>query len=328
MLKLKYLFNNEELAEMVLRNWAYDRESLHLFQYYRISSNAIYPFENGGNNLLLRFAPQTEKLRSNLLAELEFISYLRERGYGVLETVPSREGSELVEAQTPWGSYYASVFKRVAGVSMDTTSLDDQTVFRYGQALGELHRLSSEYSPVQGKRWTHNEVLEWIRRVLEPFPEQTAARAETELLADYFGTIPVTLANYGLIHYDFELDNVFYDQTQDTINVIDFDDSMYHWYAVDIEQALDSLLEAVATEEQGPRKERFLEGYTSRYDLPEEGPSQEACRRFADLYRYARILRSTAEQWEHEPEWLTGLRSRLQLKMKAAASRFGLDISV
>ncbi|MGN7760738.1 phosphotransferase enzyme family protein [Paenibacillus sp. 22594] len=323
MLKLKYLFNNEELAEMILRNWAYDQESLHLFQYYRISSNAIYPFENGGKNQLLRFAPQTEKLRSNLLAELEFLSYLRERGYGVLEAVPSREGSELVEAQTPWGAYYATVFKRVPGVRMDDTTLDDQIVFRYGQALGELHRLSSDYSPVQSKRWTHSEVLEWIRRVLRPHPEQTAAWAETERLADYFSTIPVTPANYGLIHYDFELDNIFYDQTQDTVNVIDFDDAMYHWYAVDIEQALDSLLEAVATAEQDHKKERFREGYASRYDLSEDGPSLSACRRFADLYRYARILRSTAEQWEHEPEWLLALRSRLDSSLKVGSSRFG-----
>ncbi|OKP96962.1 phosphotransferase enzyme family protein [Paenibacillus sp. P46E] len=323
MLKLKYLFNNEELAEMLLRNWAYDQESLHLFQYYRISSNAIYPFENGGKNQLLRFAPQTEKLRSNLLAELEFLSYLRERGYGVLEAVPSREGSELIEARTPWGAYYATVFKRVPGVRMDDVTLDDQVVFRYGQALGELHRLSSEYSPVQSKRWTHSEVLVWIRRILEPFPEQTAARAETVLLADYFAGVPATPDNYGLIHYDFELDNIFYDQTQDVVNVIDFDDSMYHWYAMDIEQALDSLLEAVATEEQAHKKGCFLEGYASRYDLTEDGPSLSACRRFADLYRYARILRSTAEQWEHEPEWLTTLRSRLDSSLKVRSSRFG-----
>ncbi|WP_379153902.1 phosphotransferase enzyme family protein [Paenibacillus sp. sgz5001063] len=323
MLKLKYLFNNEELAEMVLGNWAYDRESLHLFQYYRISSNAVYPFENGGKNQLLRFAPQSEKLRSNLLAELEFISYLRERGYGVLEAVPSRDGSELVEAHTPWGTYYATVFKRVPGVRMDQVSLDDQAVFRYGQALGELHRLSSEYNPVQSKRWTHLEVLEWIRRVMKSFPEQKAAWAETEVLAEYFSTIPVTQANYGLIHYDFELDNVFYDQTQDAVNVIDFDDAMYHWYVVDMEQALDSLLEAVAPEEQDHKKDCFGEGYASRYDLPDDGPSLAACRRFVNLYGFARILRSTSEQWEHEPEWLITLRNRLYGSLKAKSIRFG-----
>lgn len=308
---------------MLLGNWEFDRESLHLFKYYRISSNAIYPFECGGNNQLLRFAPQAEKSKSNLLAELEFIVYLRDRGYGVLEAVPSPDGSELIEKHTPWGDYYAAVFKRVAGVRLDNAPMDDKTVFRYGQALGELHRLSSEYTPVQHARWTHSEVLDWIRQVLSGFPEETAAMAETEGLAEYFHTLPVTGANYGLIHYDFELDNVFYDEAQDVVNVIDFDDAMYHWYAVDIEQTLDSLEEAVTPEELDHKKQCFIDGYASRYSLPGDGPSKAACRRFADLYGYARTLYSTAEKWEHEPEWLTGLRGRLEDYKKAKASRFG-----
>ncbi|WP_019911924.1 phosphotransferase enzyme family protein [Paenibacillus sp. HW567] len=323
MLKLKYLFNNVDLAEMLLANWEFDRESLHLFQYYRISSNAIYPFECGGQNRLLRFAPQSEKLKSNLLAELEFIAYLRDRGYGVLEAVPSRGGDQLIEAQTPWGAYSATVFKRVAGVRMDNVPMDDKTVFRYGQALGELHRLSGEYSPVQSKRWCHNEVLEWIRQVLSGFPEETAAMAETEVLAEYFHTLPVTKANYGLIHYDFELDNVFYDEAGDAVNVIDFDDAMYHWYAVDIGQALDHLQEEVSPEVLDHKKQCFMDGYATRYKLPEDGPSIAACRRFAGLYGYARTLHSTAEKWEHEPEWLIGLRGRLDAYKQSEASRFG-----
>lgn len=311
---------------MLLGNWDYDQKSLELFKYYRISSNAIYPFECGGNNRFLRFAPQTEKLKSNLLGELEFIAYLRTRGYGVLEAVPSRDGMELVEAKTPWGDYYTSVFKRVAGRQMDDIPMDDKVVFRYGQALGELHQLSSEYNPSQFKRWTHSEVLEWVRSVLMSFPDQTAALAETQLLAEYFSTLPVTEANYGLIHYDFELDNVFYDEAAEAVNVIDFDDAMYHWYAMDIEQALDSLQEAVSPEELDHKKQCFLDGYASRYQLPGDSPSMVACRRFADLYGYARILRSSGEKWGHEPEWLTGLRSRLEVHMKAKASRFGASI--
>lgn len=48
MLKLKYLFQHNALAEMILKNWNYDPESLNMFQYYRISSNAVYPFRDQG----------------------------------------------------------------------------------------------------------------------------------------------------------------------------------------------------------------------------------------------------------------------------------------
>lgn len=320
------MFTNESLAEMLLGNWKFDPPSLEMFQYYRISSNAVYPFQYDGKTQMLRFAPQTEKLKSNLLAELEFIAYLRDQGYGVLESVRSAGGAELVEAQTPWGPYYASVFKRVAGKQLSGISLNDHIVYIYGEALGRLHELSSRYTPAQAGRWTHKDVLEWIGGILREFPEEEAARAELKLLTEYFAGVPVTPGNYGLIHYDFELDNVFYSEPAEAISVIDFDDSMYHWYKVDIERALDSLLEEIVPEEQAAQRQYFMDGYRSSYTLPEEGPSLEACRRFANLYGYARVLRSTHERWEHEPEWLTGLRDRLDNGVRAKASRFGEQI--
>ena len=323
MLKLQYLHHNEELAAMLLGNWEYDQESLHLFQYYRISSNAVYPFENTGNSQFLRFAPAAEKQKANIQAELEFIAYLREHGYGALEAVASRTGSELIEAETPWGPYYASVFKRVAGGQLGSTELSDHIVFKYGEALGRLHQLSKEYTPAQPGRWSHKGVLEWVRTVLADFPGEEAAMAEVQLLGEYFAGQPVTPENYGLIHYDFEPDNVFYDEATDAISVIDYDDAMYHWYAMDIEQALDSLEGEVAPEEYGHKKQYFMDGYTSCYSLPDEGPSMAACRRFADLYSYARILRSAAEQGENEPEWLTVLRTRLSNACATKASQFG-----
>lgn len=45
MLKLKYLFDNRDLAKMILENWDYDESSLKMFDYFRISSNAVYPFQ-------------------------------------------------------------------------------------------------------------------------------------------------------------------------------------------------------------------------------------------------------------------------------------------
>lgn len=125
MLKLKYLFDNVNVAEMLLKNWEFDKESLDMFKYYRISSNATYPFKFEGNTRLLRFTPKTEKSKENILAELDFIFYLRANNYGVLETVESKKGEDLVEAQTTWGDYFTSVFKRVTGVQLNKTNLSD-----------------------------------------------------------------------------------------------------------------------------------------------------------------------------------------------------------
>lgn len=327
MLKLKYLFNNVDLAEMLLRNWEFEEGSLELFKYYRISSNAIYPFQSQGKTQILRFAPKSEKRRENILAELEFISYLRSKQFGVLETVASKNGEVLEEKQTPWGEYNASVFRRVSGVQLSDTDLNNTIIFNYGQALGKLHQLSSEYKPKTFKRWSYSDVLNWMYNILVDSPLETSAIEETKLLKHYFDSIPITERNFGLIHYDFELDNVFYDEEIQSCNVIDFDDSMYHWYVMDIEQALDSLKESISPEIFPLKKQCFMDGYRSKYDISDDMMSLiPACRRFANLYGYVRILLSIKEMWDHEPQWVTSLRKRLAKSMKDKSACFGAEI--
>lgn len=326
-LKLNYLFNNVDLAEMLMKNWNYDEASMELFKYYRISSNAIYPFKCEGKTHLLRFAPKTEKLKSNILSELDFISYLRDNHYGVLESVVSKHGEELVEVRTPWGEYFASVFKRVSGVQINNTDYSDTIIFAHGKALGRLHHLSSQYSPGKIKRWSYSDVLDWIQEVLMNFPEESAALVETKLLRDYFASIPKSQNNYGLIHYDFEYDNVFYDDKSKTCNVIDFDDAMYHWYAMDIEQALDSLQDCIPSEIFDHKKQCFMDGYLTEYDISNDLEAiLPACRRFADLYGYARTLRSVAEKWDNEPDWLTNLREKLSKGLEGKSISFGKEL--
>ena len=235
---------------------------MEMFQYYRISSNAIYPFQHEGKTQLLRFAPLMEKNKENMIAELEFISYLRAKQYGVLESVAAKNGDELVQVQTPWGEYFASVFKRVAGEQINKTDFSDEVVFSHGKALGRLHDLSSQYTPIHHKRWSYADVLLWIQDTLANFPDENAAITEAQLLQHYFASIPRTTSNFGLIHYDFEYDNVFYDEASGSCNVIDFDDAMYHWYAMDIEQALDSLHDYIP-QEMFARKKQMLHGRLS-----------------------------------------------------------------
>ncbi|MNJ48742.1 homoserine kinase [compost metagenome] len=302
-----------------------------MFKHYRISSNAIYPFQFEGKTQLLRFAPQTEKCKDNILAELEFIAYLRDNGYGVLEAVESKNGTKLVEVQTPWGEYVASVFKRVAGIQISDTDLSDLIIFSHGKALGQLHRLSSQYTPTLAKRWSYSDVLDWIQDTLikSPIksPSETAALLETKLLRDYFSTVPMSKSNFGLVHYDFEYDNVFYSYESGICDVIDFDDAMYHWYVMDIEQALDSLKDCISPGEFSHKKQCFWDGYLTEYEVSDDMVSiMPACKRFASLYGYVRILRSLEEQWSNEPDWLINLRMKLTRNLQEASSDFGKEL--
>lgn len=326
-MKLRHLFNNEDLVKMILCNWEYDINSLDLLKYFRISANAVYPCIVNNKKCFLRFAPSSEKSMKSIHAELEFIGYLHCSGYASVETELSKGGNELEVVQTPWGEYYAVVFKGVPGIQINNTGFDDDIVFGYGQSLGILHRMSSRYVPQKYKRWAWNDVLDWVYNVLSDFPDETLAVNEARLLKDYLSNLSITDYNFGLIHYDFETDNVFYDDALKNYHPIDFDDAMYHWFAADIEQAIDSMKDDIQQERYEHAVKCFINGYRTQFDISDDMIAlMPVFRRFANLYGYARILRSTAETWNNEPKWIVNLRMHLQQLLDKRRTFFGENI--
>lgn len=313
MLKLKHLFNNKDLAQMILNNWEYDSTDSNFLEYYRISSNAVYWCKNQGNTFFLRFAPAEEKTKENVLAELEFLSYLRGNGYSAVETILSKAGNELEVVTTPWGVYYSVAFKKVSGKSINEIPLTQDIIFGWGKALGKLHNLSREYKEANNKRKDWKETLSWMETVLSNFPDEISARSELSTLNDYFSNLTSTKENFGLVHYDFESDNVFYDEITKTYSSIDFDDAMYHWYALDIEQSLDSMKENIPEEQVESAVNQFIKGYRSEYMISDDMLKMlPVFRRYVNLYSYVRVLRSINEKWNNEPEWMVNLRIRLE----------------
>lgn len=324
MLKLKYLFNNKDLACMVINNWEYYKEAPDLFEYFRISANAVYWYKNQGKNNFLRFVPAEEKSKESVLAELDFLRFLRTKGFSAAHTVLSKDRNEIEEVKTPWGIYYAAAFSEVPGKPLDRIELTEDIIFGWGKALGELHRTSCEYEPEQYKRKSWKEIMDWMEEVLLNFPEEVEAKKELVVLEDFFSKLPATKENFGLIHYDFEADNVFYDEASKIYSAIDFDDAMYHWFAMDIEQAIDSMKGELEEEQIQSAVNQFIKGYNSAYSVSEEMLAiLPVFRRYADLYGYVRILRSVDEKWNNEPEWMVNLREHLNKLMVKRKSSFG-----
>ena len=312
MLKLKYLFENYDLAKEAVKNWAHDADTLdEMLSRFRISSNAIYPFCQNGKVCFLRLAPVDEKLEKNVLGEIEFINYLLKHNYPALEPMKAITGEDCLLLGTEWGEYYATAFKEVNGVQIEDTDMSDEIMYEYGKALGGLHSLSSEFIP-KTKKWTHIEVLNWIESVLSEYNAPNAVVSALHTLKGELSLLPLQQDNYGLIHYDFELDNVFYNKETKTCAVIDFDDGMYHWYALDIEQVFESLEDELSGKTLQTAKNEFIRGYKEEYHYTQETEiSLPLMRRFINLYAYARLIRCVAEKFAHEPEWLVELRKKL-----------------
>jgi len=149
MLKLRHLFDNRDLALMLLGNWEYDKNNMDILKFFRISANAIYPYNHNGKTFLLRFIPWDEKTENEMERKLEFIQYLQKKGLDVLEPVLPKNGGYLLKKDTPWGKYLACAFRRVDGKQLSEIEYSDEIVFGLGKTLGRLHKCSSEYINVK-----------------------------------------------------------------------------------------------------------------------------------------------------------------------------------
>lgn len=103
MMKLRHLFDNRDLAAMLMRNWNFDEHRMDELNKYRISSNAVYPFYCDGALRFLRFAPVGEKDVDCVRAELDFMRYLRRHGFRAVDAVPTKDGDLVAVQDTPWG---------------------------------------------------------------------------------------------------------------------------------------------------------------------------------------------------------------------------------
>lgn len=91
------------------------------------------------------------------------------------------------------------------------------------------------------KRSSHKTAMAWIGQELAARGAPEAAQDEAREVARLLAEQPRSRCSYGLVHYDFEPDNVFWDGTR--CHVIDFEDGMLHFYAIDLVQALDEIPE-------------------------------------------------------------------------------------
>ena len=305
MMKLRYLFENFDLARLALSRYPHDEETLDQYlRHFRISSNAVYPYASNGKRCFLRLAPVEEKSFEDIRAEVEYIHCLRQNGYPAMKPIADKKGQWVSVLETPQGRWCASAFEGVSGVPAEEALTDKRCVFEMGASLGRLHALSREYRP-QYRRPDHQEILSDIRRMLETSHTPSAVFDRLEELSGELSRLPVTEANYGLLHYDFEPDNVFWDARTQTCSVIDFDDSMYGWFSLDIEQALAELPDKACAEV-------FLSGYRTMSPYTEEMEAQRPLmRRFILLRAYARLLHCLNDEIADPPEWMKAMCRKL-----------------
>jgi len=170
--------------------------------------------------------------------------------------------------------------------------------------------------PYSENRRNHKALLEEISARLKEYGAPEGVKEEWTAVNRELEGLAMTTDDYGIIHYDFEPDNVFYDEVENTFSVIDFDDAINCWYALDIVRSLDALDDVVEESLLKEAEACFLEGYREATKLSEAQMSSfSIMRRLVRLQEYATILYVMSEVPKQMPDWMQGLTERLIWKL-------------
>ncbi|MFU7517410.1 phosphotransferase enzyme family protein [Clostridium sp. HCS.1] len=293
MLKLKYLFENNELAKECLKFYFYDEDSVdEMLKWFRISSNAVYPFctEDKSNVCFLRLSPVEEKNHVDVESEIRFIDWLCINGYPAMKPYPMKDGRLSSIINTEWGTYNVSCFEAVPGENLEDTEGNLDLSFGYGKALGELHLLSEKY-PYAKERRSYEELLAEIEDRLERYQAPETVKSHFRKVSNRLNSLVKDDKTFGLIHYDFEPDNVLFEEKSSKFGVIDFDDAIRCWYALDVVRALDAMDDVVSEKMVEEAVCSFMKGYRSIKNFSDDQwYTMSLMRELVHLQEYSTIL--------------------------------------
>lgn len=299
-----YSEEGDSFIQQILEPWGFDEDTVAIV---RASANFVLTFTLEGKRYFLRFNDSSEREYPSIEAELAIVRYLGEKSLNVAKPLPSIKGNDIEVAETDIGTFYAVVFEAMEGDHLDLEEMTERQVYLWGKALGNLHEhLKQLPESFKVNRPSWKERLIGAKDILPK--QELAAHRECDRLLEWAAGLSLSKEHYGLIHYDFELDNVMFDH--EAIGMLDFDDSSIHWYAADIVYAL---RDAGDFDVENPVTRTFIEGYVSQTDLDLDIlKSASGFERMHHLISLARLIRAVdIEEGGGHPGWLEELRVKL-----------------
>ncbi|MET3698980.1 Ser/Thr protein kinase RdoA (MazF antagonist) [Bacillus oleivorans] len=235
--------------------------------------------ETTGTACILRFTHSSHRSSKDVFAEVEWVAYLKEKGARVPQHYYSIHHNLTEEIQAEDGSYFiVACYEMFEGSRIKWTEIEEEgnweIVEEWGRTIGQLHRITKDYSPKDALKrlsWRDEELLQIEAWMENPDPEIVQYRDQ---ILRQLEALPVNRNVFGLIHSDVHTGNFLVKDGK--INVFDFDDCSYHWFASDIAIALYYSILSRDFQKSEEREEiakmflsHFLIGYETENHLPD-----------------------------------------------------------
>ena len=171
----------------------------------RISANAVFRFKKSGKDHFLRFNPPSERSFDYIKAEIDFLQFLAAKNIHIARPVRSLANNLIEKIDLSLDTYYGVVFEALTGKQYEIGDLDASQFHAWGKALGTLHHVSTGYKTRYRLSWK-----EYLEQAAQFIPQDDKyGQQELAFILGWAARLPVNEQNFGLIHYDFELDNIF-----------------------------------------------------------------------------------------------------------------------
>ena len=302
--------SESELADLLIQKWENDGSRA---KCWRASANFVFFFRNQGNGRVLRFNHEAERTAAAVESEIRYLHGLIRCGVPLARPIVAKSGNFVESVSTTYGVLHASVFEKIEGDQLTSADLSSQQIVRWGQALGELHNASSAVGNPGRLSWEDH----LANAARELSHERNAVRSALRKTEAQLHQLPRESSNFGVIHFDFELDNIIWEG--DLPRPIDFDDSAAYWFVADIAFALRDLFEDNANQVNLANESfcDFVTGY--RRVRPIESSEIDHVPLFLRLHHLlslSRLHRAVTPPVPGEMPWMADLRQRLSEKMQ------------
>ncbi len=296
------------VADLIASRWG---ENNAIVEHWRSSANFVFSVRTEtGSRYYLRFNHSSERDIDTLASEIDYLHYLLGEGIRVAVPVKSSSGRFIETVSTELGDFHAIMFEAFPGKYRKLEEMDGEGMRGWGQALGSLHQAAQGFGSTRRPTWKDHMAL--ARRFL-PVTDK-AALSELGFIEAQLGAFGEEPGGFGLIHFDFELDNLLWQG--DIPGIIDFDDCAYYWYEADVAFALRDLYDDRASKVDliDDRLGAFIAGYRTQRTLTQAALERlPLFVRLHNLIMCAKLYRSLGDGPERpEPGWTTELRGKLK----------------
>ena len=199
--------------------------------------NFVYPIERPDGPAILRLTHESHRGILEVETELRWMIDLKQRALPLPAVHHSGRGALVETIESAEGRFFVTCFERVAGIEPDPRRPElwtDQMFERLGALIARLHQASYDAGWTQAtlarRTWREESVVQNFHFYV-PVGEKLVHRAFDRALAE-LDSLRRSRDSFGLIHADPNHANFFI--ASDGLNIFDFDDSCYCWFAYDL----------------------------------------------------------------------------------------------